>query len=196
MRIIAGEKRGMLILSPKTSGTRPVTDRVKESIFNILQKYGPMNGTWVADLFCGTGSMGLESLSRGAEHATFVESDPKVIEILKDNIAKGRFDNRSKVVRANAFKVGAASFEERRFDFVFVDPPYAMSRDVSENSQLGSLLKLLQGQITPEAVVVVRTEKEVKLLEKYGKLHIIDRRTWGSMSVVLLQIGKESADDA
>jgi 16S rRNA (guanine966-N2)-methyltransferase len=187
MRIIAGEKRGMTILSPKTDGTRPVTDRVKESIFNVLQKYGPMEGKWAADLFCGTGSMGLESLSRGAEHVLFVESDSRVIDILKKNIAKGEFEDRSKVVRANAFKVGAASLEERRLDLVFVDPPYVMSRDAGENSRLDSLLRLLCGQITEDAMVVVRTEKEVKLLENYGDLHIIDRRIWGSMAVTLLQ---------
>jgi 16S rRNA (guanine966-N2)-methyltransferase len=191
MRIIAGQKRGMIILSPKTGGTRPVTDRVKESIFNVLQKYGPMDGRWVADLFCGTGSMGLEALSRGAEQVTFVEKDSKVIDILKANIAKGRFEDRSKIVRANAFKVGAASLEERRFDFVFVDPPYSMSRDTNDNSQLGGLLKLLAGQISPDAVVVVRTESRVKLLENYGKMHIIDNRSWGSMATTLLQIGRE-----
>jgi 16S rRNA (guanine966-N2)-methyltransferase len=196
MRIIAGEKRGMTILSPKTDGTRPVTDRVKESIFNILQKYGPMDGKWVADLFCGTGSMGLEALSRGAEHVTFVERDYHVVEILKTNIAKCRFEDRSKVVRANAFKVGTANLEERKFDFVFVDPPYLLSRDVTENSQLGSLLKLLGGQITAEAVVVVRTEEMVELLENYGQLHIVDRRKWGSMAVALLQVGQEVKDDA
>ena len=192
MRIIAGEKRGMIILGPKTEGTRPITDRVKESIFSILQNYEPMDGKWVADLFCGTGSMGLEALSRGAERATFVERDQRVLEILKKNIAKGRFEERSRIVRANAFKVGTANLDERKFDFVFVDPPYIMSRDVSEKSQLGFLLKLLEIQITPEAVVIVRTESHVKLLENYGRLHIIDARTWGSMSVTLLQINKEA----
>ena len=186
MRIIAGEKRGMTILSPKTDGTRPVTDRIKESMFNVLQKYGPMEGKWVADLFCGTGSMGLEALSRGAEHVVFVEQDPRVVEILKKNITKGRFEDRSKMVRANAFKVGAASLEDRKFDLVFVDPPYAMSRDIGENSQLGFLLKLLCGQITDVAVVVVRTEERVDLLENYGVLRVIDRRKWGSMSITLL----------
>jgi 16S rRNA (guanine966-N2)-methyltransferase len=187
MRIITGQKRGMIILSPKTSGTRPVTDRVKESIFNVLQKYGSIEGKWVADLFCGTGSMGLECLSRGAEHVIFIERDQKVIEILKKNIAKGRFENRSKAVRANAFKVGTASIEQRKFDLVFVDPPYIMSRDTSENSQLGLLLRLLGSQITADAVVVVRTEKDVNLLDNYTGLHIIDRRTWGSMAVTLLK---------
>lgn len=196
MRIIAGEKRGMIFLSPKTSGTRPVTDRVKESIFNVLQKYDTMEGKWVADLFCGTGSMGLECLSRGAEHIVFVEQDQKVIDILKKNIAMGRFDDRSKILRANAFKVGAASLEDRKFDFVFVDPPYLMSRDVGVNSQLGCLLKLLCGQITDEAVVVVRTEEMVVLLEKYGTLRVIDRRKWGSMGIAVLQIGREVNNDA
>jgi 16S rRNA (guanine966-N2)-methyltransferase len=196
MRIISGEKRGMTILSPKTDGTRPVTDRIKESIFNVLQKYGPMEGKWVADLFCGTGSMGLEALSRGAGHVVFVEQDPRVIEILKKNIVKGRFEDRSKVVRANAFKVGAASLEERKFDLVFVDPPYAMSRDMGENSQLGGLLKVLCGQITDAAVVVVRTEERVELLENYGGLRVIDRRKWGSMGITLLRIGREVNSDA
>jgi 16S rRNA (guanine966-N2)-methyltransferase len=196
MRIIAGEKRGMAILSPRTDGTRPVTDRVKESIFNVLQKFGLMDGKWVADLFCGTGPMGLECLSRGAEYVIFVERDSRVVEILNKNIAKGRFEDRAKVVRTNAFKVGAASLEDRKFDLVFVDPPYAMSRDVGENSQLGGLLKLLCNQITDEAVVIVRTEDMVELLDKYGTLHVIDRRKWGSMSIALLQIGREVNNDA
>jgi 16S rRNA (guanine966-N2)-methyltransferase len=192
MRIIAGEKRGMAILSPKTDGTRPVTDRIKESIFNVLQKYGAMDGKWVADLFCGTGSMGLEALSRGAQHVVFIERDQRVVDILNKNIAKGRFEDRSKVVRANAFKVGAASLEDRKFDLVFVDPPYALSRDIGENSQLGFLLKVLCGQIADEAVVIVRTEEIVELLENYDALHVIDRRKWGSMNIVLL--GKAERD--
>jgi 16S rRNA (guanine(966)-N(2))-methyltransferase RsmD len=155
-----------------------------------------MGGKWVADLFCGTGSMGLEALSRGAGHVVFVEHDPRVVEILKKNIVKGRFEDRSKVVRANACKVGAASLEDRKFDLVFVDPPYAMSRDMGENSQLGLLLKVLCGQITDEAVVVVRTEERVELLGQYGMLRVIDRRKWGSMSIALLQIGREVSNDA
>jgi 16S rRNA (guanine966-N2)-methyltransferase len=188
MRIISGEKRGMLILSPKTEGTRPVTDRVKESIFNVLQKYGSFGGAWAADLFSGTGSMGLEALSRGAEHVVFVESDYRVVAILKKNIEKGGWNERGRIVRANAFKVGAASLEERKFDFVFVDPPYAMSRDTGLESPIGGLLKLLGGQIAETGVVIVRTEREVELLDNYGRLQIADRREWGSMAVTLLEV--------
>lgn len=187
MRIIAGEKRGMTILGPRTESTRPITDRVKESVFNVLQKYGSFEDAWVADLFCGTGSTGLEALSRGASHVVFVEQDAGVVEILKKNLAKGRFDDRSKIVRANAFKVGAAGLEERRFDYVFVDPPYVMSRDVSVSSQLGSLMKLLGSQVAEKGVVLVRTEDRVEVLHDYGRLHLVERRKWGTMAVAFFQ---------
>ena len=86
MRIIAGQKRGMKLLSPKTTDTRPITDRVKESLFNVLQNYGSLEGKYVADLFCGTGSLGLEALSRGAKLVIFVDRGSGVIKSLKKNI--------------------------------------------------------------------------------------------------------------
>ena len=107
MRIIAGTKRGMKLLSPKTDVSRPITDRVKESLFNVLYKYGLPADKVVADLFCGVGSLGLEALSRGAEFVTFVEKDPKIVAILKKNIEKAGFAGESKVIRADAFKIGA-----------------------------------------------------------------------------------------
>ena len=107
MRIIAGSKRGMKLLSPKTTVSRPITDRVKESLFSILFKYDLPNGKFVADLFCGVGSLGLEALSRGAEFVTFVEKDMKIVATLNRNIEKAGFVKESKVVRANAFKIGA-----------------------------------------------------------------------------------------
>jgi len=191
MRIISGEKRGMNILGPKgVEVTRPITDRIKESVFNVLQKYGPFAGSYAADIFSGTGSMGLESLSRGAQHVTFVENDPGAIEILKTNIEKGGWKNRSKIVKANAFKVGAAYLDGPKFDFAFVDPPYALSRETSEVSQLGSLLALLAQQISDTGVVIARTEVEVQLLKRYGRLVLVDRRDWGSMAINFLELEK------
>jgi 16S rRNA (guanine966-N2)-methyltransferase len=103
MRIIAGAKRGMKLLSPRTDVSRPITDRVKESLFNVLWNYGFPEDKIVADLFCGVGSLGLEALSRGAEFVTFVEKDPKIIATLKKNIEKAGFGSGSKVIRADAF---------------------------------------------------------------------------------------------
>ena len=91
----------MKLLSPKTQVFRPITDRVKESLFSVLYKYDLPHGARVADLFCGIGSLGLEALSRGATFVTFVEKDPRIVAILKKNIVKARFMNESKVIRAN-----------------------------------------------------------------------------------------------
>ena len=188
MRIIAGKKRGMKLFSPKGYDTRPITDRVKESLFSVLYKYDLPEGKAVADLFCGTGSLGLEALSRGARYVAFVEKSGEVVEILNRNIAKAGFVAESKVIRANAFMTGApAANEVNQYDLVFVDPPYRMTEQAGEDSDLAGLLNLLCEQLADGAVVVVRTNKKTNLLEEYGKLSIIDRRQWGTMAVVLLQ---------
>jgi len=123
MRIIAGAKRGMKLFSPKAQVSRPITDRVKESLFSVLYKYDLPNGEMVADLFCGVGSLGLEALSRGAGFVTFVETDPKVIAILEKNIEKAGYAGESKVIRANAFKVGAVlNFDEQKYCLLYTSP--------------------------------------------------------------------------
>ncbi|MCH8121424.1 MAG: 23S rRNA (adenine(2030)-N(6))-methyltransferase RlmJ, partial [Planctomycetes bacterium] len=137
MRIIAGSKRGMKLLSPKTKVSRPITDRVKESLFSVLYKYDLPSGAIVADLFCGVGSLGLEALSRGAGFVTFVEQDPEIISVLKKNIEKADFVKESKVIRTNAFKIGVSLNPDRqKYGLVFVDPPYAATMDVQDGSAL------------------------------------------------------------
>ena len=137
-------------------------------------------------MFCGVGSLGLEALSRGAEFVTFVEKDPKIIATLKKNIEKAGFEGESKVVRADAFKIGAPA-NEQKHDLIFVDPPYLASKDTKDGSPLGKLLVLLSEQSTANGIVVVRTEKRIELLEQYCLLKVIERRQWGTMAVTILQ---------
>ncbi|MBW8041860.1 MAG: 16S rRNA (guanine(966)-N(2))-methyltransferase RsmD [Planctomycetes bacterium] len=186
MRIIAGTKRGMKLISPKTQVSRPITDRVKESLFSVLYKYDLPSGKIVADLFSGVGSLGLEALSRGAKSVLFVEQDPKIFTTLKKNIEKGCFAKESKVIRADVFKIGAP-FDEQKYDLVFVDPPYARTEDVGPDSPLSGLMDLLQYQVAPDGIVVVRANRRTELLERYGVLHLIERRQWGTMAVTILQ---------
>ena len=179
--------------------SRPITDRVKESLFNVLYKYDLPTRKVVADLFSGVGSLGLEALSRGASFATFVEKDPKVITILNKNIEKTGFVKESKVIRANAFKIGAPvdpvrkegrfsnGVDERKYDLIFVDPPYSATRDVGGGSPLDGLLNVLSEQSAPDGIVIVRTNRRTELLEQYGRFEIIERRQWGSMAVTILQ---------
>jgi 16S rRNA (guanine(966)-N(2))-methyltransferase RsmD len=191
MRIISGTKKGMTLLSPMGYTTRPITDRVKESIFDVLYKYDLIEDRCVADLFCGTGSFGLEALSRGAKEAVFVDMDKAVINILRKNIAKTGFAAQSHIICANAFKVSdSAGSDGCKFSLVFVDPPYEMSRDTDNKSRMGRLLELLCQQIADDGLVVVRTEKKINLLDSYGDLKIIDRRIWGSMAVAFLALRK------
>ena len=178
----------MQLFSPKGFDTRPITDRVKESLFSVLYKYDVIEGGIVADLFCGTGSLGLEALSRGAKWVCFIEKDRKAVELLNRNIAKAGFVAQSKVICGNAFKIGAPAGEGfEKCGLVFVDPPYAMSYDVGENSRLAMLLELLCGQISDKGIVVVRMSEKTKVLDEYGKLGVIDRRHWGTMNVAILQ---------
>ncbi len=191
MRIIAGSKKGMALFSPKTQSSRPITDRVKESLFSVLYKYDLPGGARVADLFCGVGSLGLEALSRGAEFVTFVEKDPKVIAILKQNIERADFAKESKVIRTNAFKAGAPVGDGgEKYDLVFVDPPYAAAKSGEAGSALSGLLDLLNEQVTAGGIVVVRTSSDVALLEEYGQFQIVERRQWGTMAVTILEKSK------
>jgi 16S rRNA (guanine966-N2)-methyltransferase len=188
MRIIAGARRGMKLLIPDTRETRPIIDRVKESLFMILQNYDLLAGARVADLFCGVGSLGLEAISRGAASVTFVEKNPMIADVLEKNIAKAGFEKQSRVVRASAFTIGAPIGPGgERYDLVFLDPPYAMTQEVGPGSSLADLLRILQDQVVPRGVVVVRTERDNQPLDEYGPFHAVDRRDWGTMSVVLLQ---------
>ncbi len=195
MRIIAGTKRGMKLFSPDTRETRPITDRVKQSLFDVLVNYDLLSGARVADLFCGVGSLGLEALSRGAAFVAFVEKNGEIIEVLEKNIEKADFGERSRVVHASAFRVGAPVSGGERYDLVFVDPPYATTREVGGGSSLADLLEILQNQVKPRGIVVVRTHRSVAVLEDYGPFHVVDRRQWGTMAVVLLQ-AKENEQQA
>jgi len=188
MRIIAGTKRGVNLLSPKTQISRPITDRVKESLFSVLYKYDLPGGAITADLFCGVGSLGLEALSRGADYVVFVEQNWDIISILKKNIEKTGFLNESKVMKADAFRiVDIFDTTEYIFDLVFIDPPYARTKNVQPGSPLSCLLEPLADKITKDGIVIVRTSLEVSLQDNYGKLEVIERRQWGSMAITILR---------
>ncbi len=191
MRIIAGTKRGMNLFSPPGHESRPITDRVKESLFNVLQKYGVPAGKTVADVFAGVGSLGLEALSRGARFAAFVEHNPKIVPILERNIEKAGFVEQSKVIRADAFKLALLTDTEHpQYDLAFVDPPYVDSAQAQAGSPLAKLLTRLADSIAGNGLVIVRTHQDTILSQTYGPLTIIERRQWGTMAVTILKKAK------
>ncbi len=121
MRIISGEARGRKLKEPKGTDTRPTTDKVKEGLFNIIQF--ELEGRRVLDLYAGTGQLGLEALSRGAERCTFVDQRREGAALVRENVKLCRYEDRSTVVQGEALSFLSACRE--KFDVVFLDPPYA-----------------------------------------------------------------------
>lgn len=120
MRVVAGELGGRRLVAPPGTSTRPTTDRVREAIFNSLGSAGLLDGALVADLFAGSGAIGIEALSRGADRCVFVERDRAALNALNDNIDALDLRDRSKVMASDAMSV-AATIDA---DIVFADPPY------------------------------------------------------------------------
>lgn len=120
MRVVAGELGGRKLVSPEGTSTRPTTDRVREAVFNALGSAGMIDGAVVADLFAGTGAVGIEAISRGAAHCTFVERDRNALRALEENIDTLDLRDRSRVMRSDAMQA-AVTLD---VDIVFADPPY------------------------------------------------------------------------
>ncbi|OOB78973.1 MAG: 16S rRNA (guanine(966)-N(2))-methyltransferase RsmD [Epulopiscium sp. Nuni2H_MBin003] len=123
MRVISGKYRGTKLFSPDGTATRPTTDRIKETLFNIINF--DINECTFLDLFSGTGQIGIEAMSRGAKSVTFVEEDNNAIKILEKNIEKIRLQNACKTYKMNINKaLPKISAEQQTYDIIFLDPPY------------------------------------------------------------------------
>jgi 16S rRNA (guanine966-N2)-methyltransferase len=123
MRIVAGSARGRRLVTPSGLEVRPTTDRVREAVFNALGSLDAIVGARVLDLFAGSGALGIEALSRGAAHATFVDSSPQALRAVQANLDSCGFDDRATVVRADA--LGQLERGGAGHDLVLLDPPYA-----------------------------------------------------------------------
>jgi len=124
MRVVAGELGGRRLVTPEGTSTRPTTDRVREAIFNSLGSAGVLDGAVVADLFAGSGAVGIEALSRGAARCVFVERDRSALRALDENLGALDLHDRSKVVSSDALAV-AGTVDA---DIIFADPPYDFER--------------------------------------------------------------------
>ena len=145
MRIISGSARGRRLKEPQGMDTRPTTDKVKESLFNIIQF--ELEGRRVLDLYAGTGQLGLEALSRGAEHCTFVDQRREAAALVRENVKLCGFTDRARVAQEEALSFLSACRE--KFDVVLLDPPY-------ESGLLEKSLKLLtQFDILREHGIIV-----------------------------------------
>lgn len=128
MRVVAGEARGRRLVAPPGDRVRPTGDRVREAVFNALGSLGAVAGADVLDLFAGSGALGIEALSRGAAHATFVEADRRAVAAVRRNLAATGLGDRATVVAGDAFAHLAALGPARRYTLALCDPPYRFDR--------------------------------------------------------------------
>ncbi len=163
MRIIAGTARSLPLKAVEGMGTRPTTDRIKETLFNILQDEVP--GSYFLDLFAGSGQIGLEALSRGARYAVFVDNGKKPVACIEDNIRFTKFDKESKVYPTDVLSAMRSMEGKYQFDIIFMDPPYnqEIEKDVLRYLATSSLLK-------EDTLIIVEAalDTDFDYLEEFG----------------------------
>jgi 16S rRNA (guanine966-N2)-methyltransferase len=174
MRVIAGKAKGRRLKAP-TTGTRPMTDSMRESVFSAL---GAIEGLEVLDLYAGSGSLGLEALSRGASSALFVESGREAILKLRQNIEETGLGDRARVEWGDVAAILERSAEVR-VDLIFVDPPYSMPAS-SARANLEAIVT--GGFLSDEGRVVVHRPAKDSTLQPLG-LEVIWERTYGQSHV-------------
>lgn len=181
MRIISGTAGGLKITAPKSDRTRPALDQVKEAVFNILFD---VSGLRVLDLFAGSGSIGIEALSRGAESATFVEEWDKAVECIRKNLAHCSLESNARILKMQVKKaIAMLSRKEEKFDLIFVDPPYLKNL---VNETLSSISRA--GIMQPQAVIVVEHHPKEEIREIEG-LSLTDQRKYGQTRISFLNQG-------
>jgi 16S rRNA (guanine966-N2)-methyltransferase len=189
MRVVTGEAKGRKLKAPKTMGTRPIIDRVKTALFDILST--EVEDARFLDLFGGTGSVGIEALSRGAAHATFIEMNYKVLQLLRENLQITRLADRAETLHGDAFKF-LQSAQGRVYDIIYVAPP-------QYHEMAARALQLLDGSplVAPGGLVIVQIHPK----ERVGvaavpctHLQLEDERRYGSTLLMFYRATTENPE--
>ena len=188
MRVISGRFRGLKLDAPPGQTTRPITDRVKESLFNILGARHGMPGALpemdVLDLFAGSGALGIEALSRGARGCLFVERDRRSLAVLRGNLARLKLGDQCRVVTDNAWTLRVPVLSDAGFGLMFVDPPF---RDVEATLRVIDLLDRLAPRLSDGGVIVLRHDVRTGFSpDGLRELRVSDDRRMGRNRLLLL----------
>ncbi|MGE6631274.1 16S rRNA (guanine(966)-N(2))-methyltransferase RsmD [Bacillus sp. NPDC077027] len=179
MRVISGTKKGRSLKAVPGQSTRPTTDKVKESIFNMIGPY--FDGGWALDLFAGSGGLGIEALSRGFDHCIFVDRDMKAVQTVKANLAALELTEQSEVFRNDAHRaVAAVSKRDESFRAIFLDPPY-------KDQKLKHLLELIEKRelLSEDGFVMCEHDKDVILPKESGLLEISRQEIYGLTGITI-----------
>lgn len=181
MRIISGSARGTKLYTLDGFSTRPTLDRVKESVFNIIQ--GEIAGTQVLDLFAGSGAIGLELLSRGAQRAVLCDKSKDAVQIIKKNIEKVHMQEKAEVYNLD-FEQLIDKLKNQKFDIIYIDPPYAtdfVKRTID---------KIIENKLVKEETkIIIETDDDKRILNDLegSCVDVIDKRKYGRATIIFLK---------
>ncbi|MDG6882976.1 Ribosomal RNA small subunit methyltransferase D [Clostridium perfringens] len=185
MRIIAGKARGRKLLSPPTYETRPALDRVKESMFSMIQWYIP--DAVVIDVFAGTGSLGLEAASRGAKECYLVDKSPVTFPVLKKNIENLGFGDFCHALNTDAYSaLRSLASRGKVFDLMFIDPPY-MKNLIPEAIEIIEEKNLLQ----EDGLIVTKIDSSEEIFEGTEKIKLTKVKKYGNTTVCFYKIEED-----
>jgi 16S rRNA (guanine(966)-N(2))-methyltransferase RsmD len=184
MRVITGTKRGRRLKTPEGLDVRPTTDKVKESVFSIVQFAVP--GAIVLDLFAGTGQLGIEALSRGASKCLFIEKAQKTALLTEENVNLCGFGDKSAIKRTDA--VTFLKNCPYWFDVAFLDPPY-------DSNLLAESLPLLANHMSRGGIVIAEHDGSFFPEESYGELKLVKQYRYGQIYLSKFVFGGEGAED-
>lgn len=182
MRVITGEYGGRRLKAVPGENTRPTTDKIKESLFNMIGPY--FDGGNCLDLFAGSGGLAIEAVSRGMDKAVLIDKAPAAIKVIQENIAVTKEEEKFKVIRGDAARViNNLKSEQQVFDLVFLDPPYAKQQIVS---QIEALLD--KNMLSPEALIVCEVDKKVDLPETIKQAQVYKSAEYGITKIMIYEL--------
>jgi len=190
MRVIAGSAGGRRLSAPKGNRVRPTADRVKEALFSmLLSRFGSFDGIYVLDLFAGTGNLGIEALSRGADTAVFVDSHRQSQDIIRANLALTGLSARSSLLPLDALTaLKRLSREHRLFDIIFMDPPYHELDLIQE-----VLGELSRNRLTSEQGIVIMESSGKMVPALPENLTLLETRLYGDTAIHILEQTQKSS---
>ena len=183
MRIISGKAKGTKLYTLEGTNTRPTLDRVKESIFNIIQN--DIEDAEILDLFSGSGAIGLEFLSRGARNAVLCDKSKDATEIIKRNVQKTHMEEKTQILNLD-FETCLDKVKNRQFDIIYIDPPYVTKYILKSIEKI-----IAQGNLKKEGIMILETDDEQRILREIEseEVRIVDKRKYGRATIIFLKLG-------
>ena len=183
MRVISVKARVTKLSSIESLSTRPTLDRVKESLFNIIQNN--LKGAVVLDLFAGSGQLGIEALSRGADKAYLCDINRDAVKMIKQNLEKTKLKDKAVVINEDYKKALRTLNTNEKFDIIFIDPPY------KEDIAVDSIIDIIhESRLKENGIMIIETdeiERDLREINKIENIKIIDQRKYGRASLIFIK---------